>query len=84
MAGRGHMMNRLAPKQTRATVFLLAAISIAAANSGAAAESRPCRAMEYERSAYTICEVDLRQQTSPICQADSARTVQPSGDKAFY
>ncbi len=27
------------------------------------AESRPCRAMEYERSAYTICEVDLRQQT---------------------
>jgi uncharacterized protein YigE (DUF2233 family) len=58
------MMNRLASKQTRTTAFLLAAaISLAAPNSSAVAESRPCRAMEYERSAYTICEVDLRQQT---------------------
>jgi uncharacterized protein YigE (DUF2233 family) len=54
------MTNRLASKQT--TAFLLAAISLAAANSSATAESRPCRAMEYERSAYTICEIDLRQQ----------------------
>jgi uncharacterized protein YigE (DUF2233 family) len=57
------MMNRLASKQTRTTAFLLAAISLAAPNSGAAADSRPCRAMEHERSAYTVCEIDLRQQT---------------------
>src|SRR5438552_16188280 len=64
VAGRRQMMNRLASKQTRTTAFLLAAaISLAAPNSSAVAESRPCRAMEYERSAYTICEVDLRQQT---------------------
>jgi uncharacterized protein YigE (DUF2233 family) len=62
-AGSGRMMNRLTSKQTRTTAFLLAAISFAAPNSSAVAESRPCRAMEYERSAYTICEVDLRQQT---------------------
>ena len=64
MAGRRQMMNRLASKRTRTTAFLLAAaISLAAPNSSAVAESRPCRAMEYEGSAYTICEVDLRQQT---------------------
>jgi uncharacterized protein YigE (DUF2233 family) len=57
------MMNRLAAKQARTAAFLLAAISLAAPDSSAAAESRPCRAMEYERSAYTICEIDLRQQT---------------------
>src|SRR5215475_4051798 len=44
------------------TAFLLAAaISLAAHN--ALAQTAPCRAMEYERSAYSVCEVDLRQQT---------------------
>src|SRR2546429_2525250 len=62
-AGSGRMMNRLTSKQPRTTAFLLAAISLAAPNSSGVAESRRCRAMEYERSAYTICEVDLRQQT---------------------
>jgi uncharacterized protein YigE (DUF2233 family) len=62
-AGSGANVNRLASKQTRTTAFLLAAISLAAPNSSGVAESRRCRAMEYERSAYTICEVDLRQQT---------------------
>src|SRR2546430_14805264 len=62
-AGSGRMMNRLTSKQPRTTALLLAAISLAAPNSSTVAESRPCRAMEYERSAYTICEVDLRQQT---------------------
>src|ERR1700741_1806326 len=55
------MMNCLASKQT--TVLLLAAISLAVPNRNAVAESKPCRAMEHERSAYTVCEVDLRQQT---------------------
>src|SRR2546421_5324686 len=62
-AGSGRMMNRLTSKQPRTTALLLAAISLAAPNSSTVAESRPCRAMEYERSAYTIYEVDLRQQT---------------------
>jgi uncharacterized protein YigE (DUF2233 family) len=57
----GVMMNRLASKQT--TALLLAAIILAAPNSGAVAESKPCRAMEHERSVYTVCEIDLRQQT---------------------
>src|SRR5919204_833116 len=69
-AGSGRMMNRLASKQTTAFLLaaflLVAAISLAASNGSAVAESRPCRAMEYERSAYTVCEVDLRQQTIRI------------------
>jgi uncharacterized protein YigE (DUF2233 family) len=60
----GQTMNRLASEQTRATAGLLVmAISLAAHNSSALAEPEPCRAREYERSAYTICEVDLSQQT---------------------
>jgi uncharacterized protein YigE (DUF2233 family) len=55
------MVNRLASKQT--TTSLLAAISLAAPNSSAVAESKPCRAMEHERSEYTVCEIDLRQKT---------------------
>src|SRR5262249_37268729 len=45
--------------------FLLAAAatSVAAHNNSALAETQPCRSMEYERSAYTICEVDLRKHT---------------------
>jgi uncharacterized protein YigE (DUF2233 family) len=59
-------VNRFASEQTRGitTAFLLAAAtSLAAHNNGALAETHPCRSMEYERSAYTICEVDLRKQT---------------------
>jgi uncharacterized protein YigE (DUF2233 family) len=64
MADRRQTMNRLASEQTRATACrLVVAISLAAHNSSALAEPGPCRAMEYERSAYTVCEVDLRQQT---------------------
>jgi uncharacterized protein YigE (DUF2233 family) len=43
--------------------LLLAAISLAAPNRSAVAESKPCRAMEHERSEYTVCEIDPRQQT---------------------
>ena len=48
--------------KTGTIVFLLAAaaISLAAHNNSALAETQPCRSMEYERSAYAICEVDLR------------------------
>ena len=57
-------MNRLASEQARTTAFLLAAVtSLAAHNNSALAETRPCRSVEYERSAYTICEVDPRKQT---------------------
>ena len=27
------------------------------------AATQPCRSMEYERKAYTICEIDLREHT---------------------
>jgi uncharacterized protein YigE (DUF2233 family) len=48
-------------RKARTIVFLLAAATgVAAYGDGARAESRPCRAMEYERNAYTVCEVDLR------------------------
>ncbi len=48
-------------RKARIIVFLLAAATgLAAHGDGALAETRPCRAMEYERNAYTVCEVDLR------------------------
>jgi len=40
--------------------LLAAATSLAAHNNSALAETQPCRSMQYERNAYTICEVDLR------------------------
>jgi len=50
--------------KARTIVFLLAAAtSVAAHSDGAGAESRPCRSMEYERGAYTVCEVELRKHT---------------------
>ena len=50
--------------KARTIVFLLAAAtSVATHSDGAGAESRPCRTMEYERGAYTVCEVDLRKHT---------------------
>jgi len=48
--------------KARTIAFLLAAASLAPNNS-ALAETQPCRSMEYERNAYTICEVDLRKHT---------------------
>jgi hypothetical protein len=60
----GEPVNRLASEQARTIAFLLAAVtSLAAHNNSALAETRPCRSVEYERSAYTICEVDPRKQT---------------------
>jgi uncharacterized protein YigE (DUF2233 family) len=47
--------------KARMIAFLLAAaISLAAHNNGALAETRPCHSMQYERNGYTVCEVDLR------------------------
>jgi uncharacterized protein YigE (DUF2233 family) len=43
--------------------FLGAATSVAALNAGALADAEPCRSMQYERNAYTVCEVDLRKAT---------------------
>src|SRR5258707_7465777 len=51
------------PKARTIAILLAAATSIAAHNNGALAETRPCDSMEYERNAYTICEVDLRKHT---------------------
>jgi uncharacterized protein YigE (DUF2233 family) len=40
--------------------FLIAvALTLAAHKDSAAAESQPCRTLDYERNAYTVCEVDL-------------------------
>jgi uncharacterized protein YigE (DUF2233 family) len=49
------------PKE-RTIAFVLAAATSLAVNS-ALAEPQPCRAMEYDRNAYTICEVDLLKHT---------------------
>src|SRR5262245_1995423 len=49
--------------KARAIAFLLTAASLAAPNNSALAETQPCRSIEYERNAYTICEVDLRKHT---------------------
>ena len=47
--------------KARAIAFLLAAATnFAAHNDSALADTQPCRSMEYERNAYTICEVNLR------------------------
>ena len=48
------------PKASTIAVLLAAAAGLVAYGHDAVAETPPCRAMEYERSAYTICEVDLR------------------------
>ena len=48
------------PKARMIAFLLAAAASLAAPDNGALAETRPCLSMEYERNAYTICEVDLR------------------------
>jgi len=45
--------------------FLLATLgtSLLADSRSAPAEIQPCRSIEYDRNAYTICEVDLRKHT---------------------
>jgi uncharacterized protein YigE (DUF2233 family) len=50
--------------EVRTIPFLLAAAtSLAVDSSNAWADTHPCRATEYERNAYTVCEVDLRKHT---------------------
>ena len=39
--------------------LIAAALTLAAHKDSAAAESQPCRTLDYERNAYTVCEVDL-------------------------
>jgi uncharacterized protein YigE (DUF2233 family) len=47
-------------RRTIAFLLLLAAAASITASRGSVAESPPCRSLNYERNAYTICEVDLR------------------------
>ncbi|HEY7230959.1 MAG TPA: hypothetical protein VH558_11365 [Pseudolabrys sp.] len=48
----------------RRIAFLLAAATILAVpGNDVLADSGPCYSMEYERSAYAVCEVDLRKHT---------------------
>jgi uncharacterized protein YigE (DUF2233 family) len=47
------------PIVRRIAFLLAAATGLAAHINGALADSAPCHSMEYERAAYTICEVDL-------------------------
>jgi uncharacterized protein YigE (DUF2233 family) len=44
-------------------LLLAAATSVAALNDSALTDTEPCRSMQYERNAYTVCEVDLRKAT---------------------
>jgi uncharacterized protein YigE (DUF2233 family) len=48
------------PKARTIAFLLAAATNLAVHNNSALAETQPCRSMEHERNAYTICEVDLR------------------------
>jgi uncharacterized protein YigE (DUF2233 family) len=48
------------PKARTIAFLLAAATGLAAHGDGARAETRPCRVMEYEHNAYTVCEADLR------------------------
>jgi len=47
----------------RIALLLAAATGLAAYRNGALADAGPCHSMEYERAAYTICEVDLHNHT---------------------
>ena len=47
----------------RTIAFLLAAAISLVAHNSAPADTPPCRSIEYERNAYTVCEVDIRKQT---------------------
>jgi uncharacterized protein YigE (DUF2233 family) len=51
------------PKARTITLLVVAATCLASHNNSALADTQPCRSIEYERNAYTICEVDLRKHT---------------------
>jgi uncharacterized protein YigE (DUF2233 family) len=51
------------PEARTIAYLLAAATSLAVHSSSASADTRPCRAIEYERNAYIVCEVDLRKHT---------------------
>jgi uncharacterized protein YigE (DUF2233 family) len=51
------------PKVITIVSLLSAAAGLLAHGNGAMAETRPCRPVEHERNAYTVCEVDLREHT---------------------
>jgi uncharacterized protein YigE (DUF2233 family) len=56
---RGRIVRRIA--------FLLAgATGLAAHTDGALADTGPCQSVEYERAAYTICEVDLHRHAARL------------------
>ena len=49
---------------TKTIAFFSAAVTALAVQGNAAlGDAEPCRSMQYERAAYTICEVDLRRHT---------------------
>src|SRR5262249_56525819 len=50
-------------KPNTIALLLAGATRLGAHNSSALADTQLCRAIEYERNAYTVCEVDLRKQT---------------------
>ena len=47
----------------RTIALFAAALTLAAHNISALADTRPCLSTEYERNTYIICEVDLRKHT---------------------
>jgi len=49
--------------RTIALLLAAAGTSLAVHSSSALAEIQPCRLMEYERTPYNVCEVDLRKHT---------------------
>ena len=59
VGGAAAVWPRVARAQQPAAFIVAAAISLATHHNSALAETQPCRAMEYDRNAYTICEVDL-------------------------
>jgi uncharacterized protein YigE (DUF2233 family) len=51
------------PKVRTIALLLMTAASLAAYTNSTLAETPPCHSMEYERNAYTVCEVVLRKDT---------------------
>src|SRR5262245_21622809 len=49
--------------KARTIALILVAAAILSSNRGASSTPQPCRSMDFERNAYTVCEVDLRKQS---------------------
>src|SRR3954451_1070901 len=59
LGGTAAVWAGVARARQSAAFIVAAATSLITLHNSVLAETPPCRAMEYDRNAYTICEVDL-------------------------